>query len=372
MNAKTTTPEEQSSKNSFCAVPAMPERKFSEDVNANRLGLIRLIEKKWVNGTVLHYYFFDQEGDGEQVFFNDGSTELRTWQGSDAEKEVVRQAFKVWKDVGIGLEFKEVGSRDEAEVRIGFMKGNGAWSYLGRDILTIGADKRTMNFGWDITRSGEIDTVIHEIGHTLGFPHEHQNPNAGIVWNEEAVYEALAQPPNLWPRERTYHNIIKKINPDTVQGSNWDPDSVMHYPFGPGMIESPEAYQGGLSPAGGLSARDKTWVRTFYPPLDDDKPLELVPFKSVPLSIAEGQQQNLIFKPKVTREYQLQTFGLSDTVMVLFEEVNGELKYRAGDDDSGEAYNANIKMKLIKGHTYIVRTRLFYSHRAGETAVMVW
>ena len=59
-----------------------------------------------------------------------------------------------------------------------------------------------MNFGWDLTQPGEIDTAIHEIGHTLGFPHEHQNPHAGIVWDEEAVYAALAQPPNqLGPRQ---------------------------------------------------------------------------------------------------------------------------------------------------------------------------
>ncbi|WP_265939207.1 M12 family metallopeptidase [Bacillus thuringiensis] len=45
-----------------------------------------------------------------------------------------------------------------------------------------------MNFGWYITRNpSEIDTAIHEIGHTLGFPHEHQNTKSGIEWDEEAV-----------------------------------------------------------------------------------------------------------------------------------------------------------------------------------------
>jgi len=62
--------------------------------------------------------------------------------------------------------------------------------------ISSSPDERSMNFGWDI--SDEVDTAIHEIGHTLGAPHEHQNPNAGIVWDEEAVYNALAQPPNSW------------------------------------------------------------------------------------------------------------------------------------------------------------------------------
>lgn len=110
---------------------------------------------------------------------------------------MVHKAFQIWKDIGIGLEFKEVSSKTEAEIRIGFLEGDGAWSYIGKDILKQGINERTMNFGWDITRNPrKIDTAIHEIGHTLGFPHEHQNPNAGIVWDEEKVYASLASPPN--------------------------------------------------------------------------------------------------------------------------------------------------------------------------------
>ncbi len=166
---------------SYCSQPEIQERELMRNVNPNRLSLIRMNEKKWVNGTILHYYFFGSQSG---------------WGAKEEEKKVVRKAFKTWKNVGIGLEYKEVGSRDEAEIRIGFKKGDGAWSYLGRDILEQGREERTMNFGWDITRNGEIDTAIHEIGHTLGFPHEHQNPNAGILWDEEAVYTELAAYPN--------------------------------------------------------------------------------------------------------------------------------------------------------------------------------
>ena len=58
--------------------------------------------------------------------------------------------------------------------------------------------------------------------------------------------------------------------------------------------------------------------------------------------------------------------------MVLFEDENGEPKYRTADDDSGEDYNANIRVKLVKGRRYILRIRLYYSWRSGETAVMMW
>ena len=44
--------------------------------------------------------------------------------------------------------------------------------------------------------------------------------------------------PNSWPREKTFWNIIRKIPPDSVQGSSWDPDSIMHYPFEAGLINT--------------------------------------------------------------------------------------------------------------------------------------
>ncbi len=358
---------------SYCHQPETAPRAFGPEVNAHRLRLILVSEKKWVNGTVLHYYFFDKSTDGTEVVLADGSTRWVKWTTTDAEKNVVRAAFKKWKEASIGLKFEEVRAREDAEIRIGFMRGDGAWSYVGRDVLDHGPSERTMNFGWDLARdASEIDTAIHEIGHTLGFPHEHQNPNAGIVWDEEAVYAALAKPPNQWTREKTHWNIIRKISPDTVQGSSWDPDSVMHYPFGPGLIREPAQYRQGVNPAGGLSQRDITWVRTFYPPLTNADYAELKLFESAPLRIEAGQQKNFLFRCTATRKYEMRTFGSSDTVLVLFQDDNGKLRYVAGDDDSGEERNAYMKQKLFKDRKYVLRVRLYYAQRSGETAVMLW
>ncbi len=320
----------------------------------------------------MHYYFFDQPNDGKTIFFSDGTSEWRPWTTNDAEKDVVRRAFKLWKDLAIGLQFKEVTSRGEAEIKIGFMRGDGAWSYVGRQVLDQGPNDRTRNFGWDLTRRPtEIDTAVHEIGHTLGFPHVHQNPMTGIVWDEEAVYSTLAQPPNRWDRQTTYYNIIRKSSPDEVQGSSWDPNSVMHYPFPAGLIKEPAQYRNGLAPAGGVSERDKTWVKTFYPPLTDEDYTEITPFVSVTLSLSAGQQKNFVIRPPELRIYDIRTFGTTDTVIVLFEDVNGELRYRTGDDDSGEDYNAMLRVKLYKDRKYVLRVRL-YSQRSDNTAVMMW
>jgi Astacin (Peptidase family M12A) len=356
-----------------CELPPAPERVLGPEVAPDRASLIRVSASKWVNGTTLRYYFFDRETDGRQVPLTNGATEWRSWVGSEAQREVVCRGLGVWKSLGIGVGFQEVQDREEAEIRIGFERGDGAWSYVGRDIIDLvhGANERTMNFGWDLTRPGELDTAVHEIGHTLGFPHEHQNPNSGLVWDEEAVYLSLGGSPNFWPREKTFYNIIRKISPDLVQGSSWDPDSIMHYPFEAGLILEPEKYRNGLQPAGGLSKRDVTWAQKFYPSLKDQI-ARLVAFQAQPLSSKPTEQGDFELVVDATRDYTIQTFGRADSVMVLFEDVSGDLRYRAGDDDGGAERSSQIQVKLFKGRRYVLRVRVYYAGESGRVAVMMW
>jgi len=346
----------------YCSLVEVPVRILAPEVGLNRAEMILLTQKKWVNGTTLKYYFFNGGSDGSPA----------SWKGTPAQKNTVKQAFATWKGQNIGLEFQEVNAKNEAQVRIGFMSGDGSWSYVGRDVIDIvtSPDERTMNFGWDITN--QIDTPIHEIGHTLGAPHEHQNPKAGIVWDEEAVYNALAQPPNSWSREQTFHNIIRKLPLNEVEGSNHDPNSVMHYPFGPGLILEPAEFRNGIHPAGGLSAKDKEFVKKFYPSIAAKDYIELKVAASQPMDIGHGEQKNFVFKPKRSKRYKIETFGTMDTVMVLFEKNGDQEIYLAGDDDSGTDTNSKIRLRLIKGRTYIVRVRLYYAEDEGTGSVMVF
>ena len=360
----------------YCSIKKPEPKVLNENISGKRARLILQNSNKWANGTTLYYYFFDKKTDGAFVKLDDGTREWKPWKGNKNQMAAVRKGFRMWEDVGIGLQFKEVKKREEANIRIAFMEDDGSWSYIGRDIRTKRKDPRTMNFGWNVAtkdRHNGIDTILHEIGHTLGFPHEHQNPFAGIVWNKQAVYNVLAGDPNFWSKEETDSNIIDKLSKDEVNGSNWDPDSIMHYPFEKGLIKKPEEYaHKDLEPAGGLSPQDIEFALLFYPSQNVAKDIRVTAMASYPINADNCEQQNYIFRPEQTKRYTIQTIGRVDTVMVLNEKLpDDKLKYVAGDDNSGTDNNALISATLSKGKTYIIKVKVYYKKPDEKTALMI-
>ena len=156
-----------------------------------------------------------------------------------------------------------------------------------------------------------------------------------------------------------------------MDGSPWDKDSIMHYQFAKGLIDVPEEYKTKpLIPKGGLSDRDIELVRKWY----GDAPPEEEMFlgMSVKLGITAGKQKNYVFKPAMTRTYNLQTFGQADTIIDVSQESNGDWEKMAEADDSGLDKNAALQTILVKGQHYRVRVRLLYSDSPDDVLFMVW
>ena len=61
---------EPESEELFCALPEVSERELDPNIDPFRLAAIRVVAKQWANGTVLHYYFFDQPDDGGYTYPN--------------------------------------------------------------------------------------------------------------------------------------------------------------------------------------------------------------------------------------------------------------------------------------------------------------
>ncbi|HEY5511708.1 MAG TPA: M12 family metallopeptidase [Prolixibacteraceae bacterium] len=331
-------------KKKLCKQPATIPRIFDPGVSSLRMGYILSSGLKWVNGTEIKFMFLE---------------------GTEPQKNVVRRAFQVWKALGIGISFKEVATVDDAMVRIGFDQRDGSWSYVGRDILTVPRTERTMNFGWDLTaNSYGMTTAIHEIGHTIGFQHEHQSPYAGIEWNTPAVYAEFSGPPNNWPKDQIDANILSKLPANQVKGSAWDPKSIMEYEFGPGLVLQPSAYRNGIFPPGILSANDIKGVKTFYPVVSSKTTVKLKLNKSAVIKASSGGQDDYIFTAPFTKKYTFQTVGQLDTVMVISEKAKTENYYLSGDDDSGLDKNSKITLPLVKGRDYLINLRVMFT--AGE------
>lgn len=69
-----------------CTLPSVPERQIDSNIDSHREFLIRYMEKKWVNHTILHFHFLENNP---------------AWQGDNEQKQAVRDAFAQWKALGV-------------------------------------------------------------------------------------------------------------------------------------------------------------------------------------------------------------------------------------------------------------------------------
>jgi hypothetical protein len=198
--------------------------------------------KKWLPGRTL------------KICFLDGSKTQR--------KRTIEHSVGWLKYANIQFDF--TADRNHSDIRISFEADTGSWSYIGTDNLHIEGNEPTMNFGWlqDDTEDVEYNRVVlHEFGHALGCIHEHQNPQGGIQWNEEAVYKFFGGPPNNWSRQETYENVIMKYALDQLNATKYDPHSIMLYAFPATLIKGGTATHENKR----LSGNDKRFIRKIYP-----------------------------------------------------------------------------------------------------------
>lgn len=191
---------------------------------------------------------------------------VRFLDGTPFLREKVCEYACEWTDHA-NLHF-DFSTDPNAEIRVSFEADPGSsWSALGTDALVesyFANDQPTMNFGWftDATEESELARVIiHEFGHAIGCIHEHQNPLGGIEWNEEAVLAYYAGSPNYWDESTTRFNILDKYRHSQLNGSEFDPESIMLYGFPPELTKNHVGTRDNTR----LSAADIALIKRVYP-----------------------------------------------------------------------------------------------------------
>jgi hypothetical protein len=216
--------------------------------------------------------------------------------------------------------------------------------------------------------------------------HEHQNPRAGIVWDERKVIERFGGPPNNWSEQKTRHNIIDKLDASAADGSQFDQTSIMCYGFPPGLALEPENVRiKGIASTFVLSETDKSEVRKHYPPIRNtaekglpmaiEQRTPLMPFVSVALDVDNGGQRDFSLSVDTSRSYTIMTIGRNvDTVLVLLEEdpTTGKPITVAGSNDAGKKTTASLAVRLVRGRSYILRARVVYAPLRNEVAVLCY
>ena len=209
--------------------------------------------KKWVVGSVINIKFlhpppsnivrtplstlknsFDENGN--PIPYDPIEDHIANMDIQSAIQYIVMERIQPY----VGLTFNFVSSSQNADIRISFDTTSGAWSLIGTDcqLAQSASDttpaqiqtEATMNLGWF-----DAATTMHEFGHALALVHEHQNPNGiAIQWNAPAVY-AWALSTQGWDQATAYAQIMQPYLANLINGSTFDPESIMLY-FFPGSL----------------------------------------------------------------------------------------------------------------------------------------
>jgi serralysin len=186
---------------------------------------------------------------------NIGSPKLRNW---------VAAAAKEWQHA-TGVEFRVLAEGDpsaaNAEVRISFA-GAGNMARIGTAAKEQAAGRPTVWLGGLSTHSSSDEVrriALHELGHALGAPHEHQTPLAKIRWVRPVVLDYYKKTYG-WGPDLVEANVFHQYGKTEVEQEELDLDSIMTYPIRPDWNE--DRLTVGLKNA--ISPRDAAFIRKVY------------------------------------------------------------------------------------------------------------
>jgi hypothetical protein len=175
--------------------------------------------------------------------------------------------FNAW---GQASNVKFVESNTSPQVRVA-RGSDGYWSYLGTDVLSIPRNQPTMNLAGFSERTSEqefLRVVRHEVGHTLGFPHEHLRREL-VARIDPAKAVAYFRRTSGWSEAMTRSNVLTPLEDRSVMGTPAaDETSIMAYQLPGEIMRDGRPIAGG----GNINASDYAFCGKIYPLADQPPP----------------------------------------------------------------------------------------------------
>lgn len=173
-------------------------------------------------------------------------------------------AWQQWANVSF------VASNMDPQVRI-TLAGDGYWSYLGSDILSIPKNQPTMclqGFTMNTPESEFHRVVRHETGHTLGFPHEHLRREI-IQRLDRAKTIAYFQRTQGWSAQVTTQQVLTPLAESSlIATEHADTTSIMTYALPGSITTDGQPIIGGTD----IDPQDQAFAAKVYPRPDAPPP----------------------------------------------------------------------------------------------------
>ena len=276
----------------------IPAKKAQLKTNNTAARAAFLTESLWPVGATIKIYFIDPIDTQlnwkipltKQEEFLDPL--YKTIQGKVDAKTLVQTVINERLAKIVNLKFEFTTDVMQSDIRILFKKGVGCSSVVGNsrrlpklskgtkeEYSPAGQPEPTMFYSWL-----DVSTVLHEFGHALGMVHEHQNPQGNpIRWNTQAVYCEFKTRNPSWSNDDIYQNVIEPYETSRINGSVYDPLSIMIYSFPATTFGDPDVKttpndcknktlpltlnepQLEINPNYKLSIDDIKWLKIMYP-----------------------------------------------------------------------------------------------------------